>query len=123
MNTDTQKHNGSCHCGNVSFSFEHDSEITEGLRCNCSICIRKGAVMSNFVISPDKMQVQVTEKGSLGLYAFGNEVAKHFFCKKCGIYPFHTTFRMPGYYRVNLGCVEGIDSFNVDIEIFDGKSL
>ena len=122
MSTNLKKYNGSCHCGNVSFSFEHDN-ITEGLRCNCSICIRKGATMSNFVIPPENMHISVKEKGSLGLYVFDNEVAKHFFCKNCGIYPFHTTFRIPGHYRVNLGCIEEVDSLSVDVELFDGKSL
>ena len=34
-----------CHCGDVRFSFMSE-EITEGKRCNCSFCIRRGAVMS-----------------------------------------------------------------------------
>ena len=123
MSTDMKKYQGNCHCGNVSFSFEHEHNITEGLRCNCSICIRKGGVMSNFVIPPEDIHINVEEKGSLGLYVFDDETAKHFFCKKCGIYPFHTTFRIPGHYRVNLGCIESIDSLAVDVDIFDGKIL
>jgi hypothetical protein len=35
-----------CHCGNIRYSFLSE-EIKTGSRCNCSICIRKGAVMSS----------------------------------------------------------------------------
>jgi len=42
---------------------------------------------------------------------------------RCGIYPFHTTSRIPDHYRANLGCVEGIDTFALPFDIFDGKHL
>lgn len=117
-----KNYQGSCHCGNVSFQFEHD-EITSGLRCNCSICIRKGAVMTDFVIPPDELQFTLKEPDSLGLYEFDNKVAHHYFCKTCGIFPFLQTFRMPEHYRVNLGCVDGVDTESLEIGLFDGKSL
>jgi len=117
------KYKGSCHCGNVSFQFEQE-EITAGLRCNCSICIRKGAAMTNFVIPPDKLQYQVKEPDTLALYEFDNKVAKHYFCKICGIFTFNQTLRMPEHYRVNLGCLENLDLESItDIGVFDGKKL
>jgi len=117
-----KNYKGSCHCGNVNFSFSHD-EITTGLRCNCSLCIRKGAVMTDFVIPPGMLNIEVKEKDSLGLYEFDNKVAHHYFCKQCGIYTFHQTLRMPEQYRVNLGCVESIDPLSLETSLFDGKSL
>ena len=119
----SKTYNGACHCGNVNFSFEHDENIKSGLRCNCSICIRKGAVMTDFVIAPDDFNIDVKEKGSLGLYQFDDKLANHYFCKKCGIYPFHTTFRVPGHFRVNLGCIEGVDPLTVEVSVFDGKAI
>ena len=41
---------GSCHCGAVRFAFKAP-EIDKGLRCNCSLCRRKGALMSGFVVA------------------------------------------------------------------------
>ena len=117
----TKTYHGSCHCGAVRFSFESE-EITKGLRCNCSMCSRKGALMSSETISPDDITIDAQD-GSLGLYQFGKKTAKHYFCKKCGIYPFHETARKPGHFRVNLGCVEGIDPFVLEAEVFDGKHL
>ena len=34
-----------CHCGRVRFSFR-SPEIKTGRRCNCSLCVRRGAVLS-----------------------------------------------------------------------------
>jgi hypothetical protein len=116
-----QGYRGSCHCGAVRFSFESD-EITNGLRCNCSICSRKGAVVSPEPIPPERFRIDA-EQGALGLYQFGAKIAKHYFCKNCGIYTFHATARKPGHYRANLGCVEGVDALALPVEVFDGKHL
>jgi len=112
---------GTCHCGAIAFSFEHE-EIQSGLKCNCSICKRKGAVMSDFTLKPEELEIN-GKKGALGLYQFDTNIAKHYFCKTCGIYPFHETMRNPGQFRVNLGCIDDIDTNAIKIDIFDGKSL
>lgn len=116
-----QKYHGRCHCGAVTFSYEGES-IERGLRCNCSICSRKGAMMTSEVIPPERFQIETGEE-SLGLYQFGDGRAKHFFCKRCGIYPFHETARFPGSYRANIGCLEGVDQYALEYDLFDGKHL
>lgn len=63
------------------------------------------------------------DEGALGLYRFGTGTAKHYFCSRCGIYTFHETARKSGHYRVNLGCVEGVDPLSLKTDIFDGRSL
>lgn len=112
---------GSCHCGAVRFSFQAEP-ISHGLRCNCSLCARKGAMMWPEPIPPEDFTIQ-TQEDALGLYQFGLKTAKHYFCKHCGIYTFHETARKPGHFRANLGCVEGIDPFILEAEVFDGKHL
>ncbi len=114
-------YNGSCHCGAVQFGFE-GPEIREGMRCNCSICKRKGAVLTNFTIAPEHMKI-TAEEGALSTYEFGTKTAKHHFCKFCGIFTFVETRLDPGQYRVNLGCVEGVDTFEVPVRNFDGTAL
>ncbi len=37
-------YHGSCHCGAVRF--EIDADLTEFSRCNCTLCRKKNAVMS-----------------------------------------------------------------------------
>jgi hypothetical protein len=78
--------------------------------------------MSDFTLAAKDLQIDA-KPGSLTLYTFGSGVAKHYFCKQCGIYPFHETLRMPGHFRINLGCIEGFDPFNLETTLFDGKSL
>lgn len=116
-----QTYQGSCHCGAIRFQFR-SKPIESGLRCNCSMCKRKGALMSAVVLSADELEISV-DGDALGSYAFGSCVAKHHFCRQCGIYPFHQTLRMPGHYRVNLGCVDGVDSQTLPFEVFNGAAL
>jgi hypothetical protein len=116
-----QDYKGSCHCGAVRFSYTGEA-ITKGLRCNCSVCSRKGAMMSTELIPEADLNINADE-AVLGLYQFGAKTAKHFFCKNCGIYTFHETARKAGHYRVNLGCIEGVDIFSLEYEVFDGKHL
>ena len=115
------QYHGSCHCGAIRFSFEQ-AKIEKGVRCNCSYCARRGALMSPEPIPPEKFIVNA-QPGALGLYQFGAKTAKHYFCKYCGIYPFHETARVPGHFRANLGCVEGVDSLALDYEVLDGRQL
>ena len=116
-----ERYQGSCHCGAVRFWFESEP-ITKGVRCNCSICARKGAMMSPDPIPADGLHIEAAE-GALGLYQFGSKKAKHYFCKTCGIYPFHETVRKAGHFRVNLGCVDGVDPLVLPFDVFDGKHL
>jgi hypothetical protein len=111
----------SCHCGAVRFRFRSEP-ITEVRRCNCSICIRKGAVMSATYIPPEDFEEMVGLE-SLTLYLWGDRDCNHYFCRTCGIYPFHDSPLKPGHYRVNLGCVHDLDPLLLAIELIDGKSF
>jgi hypothetical protein len=112
---------GSCHCGAVKFSFTSD-EITSGLSCNCSYCERRAAIMLNPPVADAELKREI-DGDALSCYQFGNNVAKHYYCNRCGKYTFHETMRKPGHYRVNLGCVEGIHSFELEREVFNGREL
>jgi hypothetical protein len=114
-------YDGSCHCGAVRFRLKSE-EITAGKRCNCSICIRKGAVMSARYYPPEDFEILVGID-SLAIYRFGDKVVNHYFCKTCGISPFHDATVKPGHYRVNLGCVAGLDVFALAVDLIDGKSF
>ncbi|MDH3354348.1 MAG: GFA family protein [Chromatiales bacterium] len=117
----SESYQGSCHCGAIRFSFVGKA-IEKGIRCNCSVCSRKGAMMSIEAIPQDDLHIEAKD-GTLGLYQFGDKTAKHYFCKECGIYPFHETARQPGHLRVNLGCIDGVDTFALEYDVFDGKHL
>ncbi len=78
--------------------------------------------MSPYVISPEDIEISV-ENDALETYTFGSGVAKHQFCKNCGIYTFHQTFRKVGHYRVNLGCISEFESLELPYDFFDGAAL
>jgi hypothetical protein len=124
-----KSYSASCHCGAVRFRFESD-EITSGCRCNCSICIRKGTVMSSEYIPPDAFELAGEE--SLAVYQFGDKDVYHYFCKTCGICPFNGVASLPPTYRgrarvgdrrVNLGCIDGLDPLALEIQLIDGRSF
>ena len=109
---------GSCHCGAVSF--EVRTTLSPAMRCNCSLCRRKGAVMAS--VEPQDFKLLSGEE-QLGLYQFNTNTAKHYFCKVCGIYTFHRPRSNPNIYRVNVGCLDGVDPFALEIGLNDGAKL
>ncbi len=112
---------GSCHCGAVRFVFRSE-EITTAVRCNCSICSRKGAVMSSRYYQPAELE-EIAGLQSLSLYRFGDQVVNHYFCKTCGVFPFVDATIRSGSYRFNLGCIETIDISTLQISLIDGRSF
>jgi hypothetical protein len=125
----TERYSGSCHCGAVRFSFTCEA-ITTGFRCNCSICIRKGAVVSWYI--PPEIFELLEGHASLSAYQFGDRDMAHCFCKTCGIATFTVVTSVPAGYqglakpgarRVNLGCVAGLDPFALKVEVLNGRAL
>lgn len=118
MQGELKTYKGSCHCGAVRF--EAQTTLSPALRCNCSLCRRKGAVMAP--VSPEHFRLLSGEE-SLSLYQSGTRIAKHYFCKLCGIYTFHRPRTNPNIYRVNVGCLDGVDALGLDVGLHDGASL
>lgn len=110
---------GSCHCGAVKF--EVRTALEPAMRCNCSLCRRKGALMTP-AFAAGALKILHGED-ALTLYQFNTRTAKHYFCKYCGIYPFHQTRKDPLFWRVNIGCLEGIDPYAREASVNDGASL
>jgi Uncharacterized conserved protein len=116
---------GRCHCGAVRFRFRSE-DIGRGYRCNCSICVRRGAVVSAYVPPSD---IELLEgKDALEVYRFGDLTMNHYFCRTCGIYPFSEIIRKPGqprggFLRFNLGCIEGMDPLALEVQLLDGRAL
>ena len=110
----------SCHCGEVEAEINLPSSLEKILRCNCSICKRKGAIMS--MVKNEEFKITKGEK-ILRTYQFHSKVAKHFFCSICGIYTHHNPRSNPAMTGFNLGCINDIDTFKLDnINIIDGQN-
>lgn len=116
----TEVKKGSCHCGAVEFEVHLENGL-EGLRrCNCSLCRRKGAIMAGVPVG----RLRVTKGADmLTLYQWNTKIAKHYFCKVCGIYTHHQRRSKPSEFGVNVACLEGVDPFALkDVGIGDGAS-
>ena len=60
----------------------------------------------------------------LGLYLWNEKVLSNYFCKSCGIFTYiGDGENAKNGYRVNLGCIEGLDALALEISIIDGKTL
>ncbi len=113
---------GRCHCGAVEFEVQLENGLEQLRRCNCSLCSRKGAIMAGVPISA----LTVTKgEQSLSLYQWNMKIAKHYFCKHCGIYTHHQRRSNPGEFGFNVACLDGvrIEDFS-DVEMMgDGRSM
>ena len=78
--------------------------------------------MSPQAIPGEELKIEAQAE-DLGLYQFDSKVAKHYFCRRCGIYTHNEMARKPGYCRVNLGCIEELDTSAFEVTVFDGKNL
>ena len=110
-------YNLKCHCGSVHLKIE--TNLSNIKQCNCSICKRKNAKMN---ILPKDAIMSISGEENLSTYQFGTNVAKHYFCKNCGIYTHHQRKSDPNGIGVNIGCIDDIDSFKYDADILDMKS-
>ena len=101
-----------CHCGGVEAEVKIPENGFEKLmRCNCSICKRKGYVIG--VIGSDDFKL-IKGENLLTLYQFYTKTAKHYFCSICGIYTHHQRRSNPNEYSFNTGCIEGFKAEDYD---------
>jgi hypothetical protein len=113
-----KKYKGSCHCQTVQFEIQTD--FPELTTCDCSICIRKNAVM---------VKVHETEftliKGEdfLSEYQFHTNTAHHYFCRQCGIYPFHRKRVSPDFYGINVFCLQDFDASGIPVRKTIGAGM
>lgn len=112
------KHVGGCHCGRVRFEVEAPSEI-EALECNCSICSKSGFL--HLIVRQSRFWL-IQGADYLTTYTFNTGVAKHLFCKICGVKSFYIPRSNPDGYSVNVRCLDPVAIANVTVKPFDGRN-
>ena len=113
------RHIGACHCGRVRFEIEAPAEI-EAVECNCSICSKAGYL---HLIVPKSRFKLLGGARALTAYTFNTGVARHLFCKVCGIKSFYVPRSNPDGYSVNVRCLEGKTVRRLKVRQFDGRHL
>ncbi|MGH8049980.1 MAG: GFA family protein [Arenimonas sp.] len=109
---------GSCHCGAVQFEIE--SDFQELTTCDCSICRRKNALMVK--VHESKFSL-LTGEELLSEYQFHTRTARHFFCRICGIYPFHRKRVSPDCFGVNVFCLNDFDPAGIPVRQTIGAAM
>jgi hypothetical protein len=118
VGAETEPYHGACHCGAVRFTIK--TSLARAARCDCSLCRRRGAIM----VRCDQQDLHIEAgRDHLSEYRFGSEVAIHYFCKTCGVYPFHRMRKLPGIFAVNAGCLEGVDPFALAPILIEGSKV
>ena len=110
-----------CHCGDVEIEIKLPEKGFEKLiRCNCSLCKRKGYIIS--FVGQDDLKIVKGQK-HLKLYQFHTNTAKHYFCSNCGIHTHANPRSNPKIYGINIACIEGVKPFELkNVEVNDGKN-
>ena len=110
-------YDGGCHCGRVRFRVT--AALAPIVRCNCSICRKKGFL--HLIVPPERFEL-LAGREELTIYEFNTKTAKHQFCRHCGIHPFYVPRSDPDKISVNVRCLEGVDADGLAVDAFDGEN-
>jgi hypothetical protein len=109
---------GQCHCGAVRFEATLGDDLSSALRCTCSYCRMRGAV----VVTAEKGGITFLQgEEMLTSYRFHTGAAEHFFCSRCGIYTHHQRRSNQNLFAVNVACLDGVSPFDfAEVPVTDG---
>lgn len=109
---------GGCHCGAVEWeALTEDDAIAES--CNCSICAMTGFL--HLIVPASRFRL-LKGDGDLTAYTFNTGVAKHLFCKVCGVKSYYVPRSNPDGYSLNLNCMSRTQFRSIKIRPFDGQN-
>ena len=113
--SDFVTHRGGCHCGRVAFEVDAPARI-EAIECNCSICRMTGFL--HLIVPASRFRL-LRGADDLAEYTFNTGVAKHTFCRVCGVKPFYIPRSNPDGFDVNVHCLDRKTIAGIDITPFD----
>ena len=111
-----------CHCGEIEIQVDLKNNINELMKCNCSMCKRKGTMYA--IIKKNNLKILKGE-AKIKTYQFNTKVAKHHFCSECGTHTHNLRRSDPNTYGINMGCIDEIkpnELFNFKIHLRDGQN-
>ena len=111
-----------CHCGAVEIQVNFKKEIEKLMRCNCSMCKRKGTVVTT--INKEDLKI-IKGEDKIKIYQFNTKIAKHHFCSECGVQTHNLRRSDPNTYGINMGCIDEIEVnklFKLKTFISDGQN-
>lgn len=111
-------HRGGCHCGAVQFEVDAPANLLVH-DCNCSICAMTG--FQHLIVPRARFRL-VRGSEDLTEYTFNTGVARHLFCRRCGVKSFYVPRSNPDGYSVNVRCLDRATIVSIEVEAFDGQN-
>ena len=111
-------HRGGCHCARVRFEVDAPFDL-DATSCNCSICCKTGYL--HLIVAAARFRL-LTPWQEITTYTFNTGIAKHFFCRTCGIKSFYVPRSNPDGFSVNVRCLDEGSFGEVRISDFDGRN-
>lgn len=111
-------HTGGCHCGRVRFEVDAPDDIL-AYRCNCSICKKSGHLHLHVAKQAFRL---LSGEDALRTYTFNTGVAKHHFCRYCGVKSFYVPRSHPNGFSINVNCLDPATIRSIEITSFDGRN-
>ena len=108
-------HRGGCHCGRVRFEVDAPAHIA-AIQCNCSICRMTGFL--HLIVPAARFRLLQGDE-FLAEYTFNTGVAKHRFCRVCGVKSFYVPRSNPDGFDVNVHCLDPATIESVEVTPFD----
>lgn len=115
-----QTYTGGCQCGKVRY--EVQAEIRKVIACNCSRCSKLGSLLAALQASDFKL---LSGEGETTTFQFNKHVINHPFCATCGIQSYASGKGPNGsdIVMINVRCLDGVDSTQFEVMIYDGRSM
>jgi len=111
-------HTGACHCAAVRFEVDAPADIVAH-DCNCSIC--RLCRYQHLIVPAGAFRLLAGE-ACLIQYRFNTGVARHLFCRHCGVKAFYIPRSHPDGVSVNVRCLDPVTVRSLKLVVFDGAN-
>ena len=111
-------HRGGCHCRRVRFEVDAPA-VLPVIECNCSMCRMTG--FQHLIVPASRFRL-LQGADALTEYTFNTGVARHLFCRHCGIKSFYVPRSHPDGFSVNARCLDADTVEGMDITLFDDNN-
>ena len=108
---------GGCHCKRVRWQVTTPMRLVVWV-CNCSICQMK---RNDHVVVPKESFKLLAGQDDLTTYTFNTGVAKHIFCKHCGVQSFYRPRSNPDGVGITFTCIDDYQIRPHRFDFFNGE--
>jgi hypothetical protein len=121
--TPSRRIEGSCHCGNIRFTFDWPGPgPTIPVRaCDCTLCTKHGGVWTSH--PKGSFRLQIADDARVSCYRFGTKTADFNLCLVCGVIPIVTcVIDGTRYAVVNVNTFDNVDRAELIVSRTDFES-